>query len=723
MVGTFSAKSRPHGKGKSEPIACSAAHDWVIIATPATIDTLPTDTPLMDTLEAEFAAALALQRRGELAAAEAAYRRLLERHGAVPDAEHMLGLALHAQGRSDESLAWFERAESQRTGATLWSNHAAALLALGRGNEAAALCRQATRAAPEHVGSWLNLGLACEIERDYGEAMTALATALRLAPGHEAAMRALARCQLRTGDPAAALRILSAVPEHKDAAADLLRCEAWVDSANFAPAAALLQRLTAVESVRKEALLLQAKIATEQGSGNAALDLYRQVMQFDPENRAAIVRAALIHINRAETETGLEQMRGWLRTHPQDQSAASTYLVACDYSERFDPPALLAEHQRLRPQPASAEPWPGNWKPASTQRKLRIGWVSSAFSVGPIEIFFADVVRAFADVAPDIEHVLYAIGGESTSAPAAAAWAKNVRDLSRLSDRNALQAIRSDNLDILVDMVGRAAGNRLAIFAARAAPLQVGWHDQFYPSGIEAMDYLVTDRWLSPPGAEADFSEKLLRLPHGRMAYSPPPAGEPVPEGVMSRRFISLNRFSKINPAVVAVWAEVLRALPDWTMLLKARGGEDADLGFLIRGRFADHGVAGERIIIEGGGSYAQAMQAYNGAAIALDPFPFTGCSTTCDALWMGLPVITWPRQTIASRQSVALLEAAGKGAWIAKDAADYVAIAAKLAADVDGRSDWRMQAREVLRPAFCDPTRLARELLQALRAVALPRA
>jgi predicted O-linked N-acetylglucosamine transferase (SPINDLY family) len=670
----------------------------------------------MNTVESEFAAAMALQRHGDLAAAEGAYRRLLDQHGALPDAEHMLALSLHAQGRSEEALPWFERAERQRGGAMLWSNHAAALLALGRAAEAAALCRRATRAEPGHAGSWLNLGLACEIERNFGEAIAALGTASRLAPGNAAALRALARCRLRAGDAPGAFEALRALPEGKDAAADLIRCEAWIERADFASASQTLQRLAGVAAVRKDALLMQAKIATEQGRSNDALDLYDRVLATDAQNRAAIVRAALIHINRAETDAGLGQLRHWLDEHPGDQSAASNYLVACDYSERFDPETLLAEHRSLRPEPAPGEPWPGSWR--ARNGKLRIGWVSSAFSVGPIEIFFADVLRAFADVATDVEHVLYAIGGESTAAPPAASWAANVRDLSRLSDANALAAIRADGLDIAVDLVGRAAGNRLALFAARVAPVQVGWHDQFYPSGVDAIDYLVTDPWLSPTGAEAHFSEKLLRLPHGRLAYRPPPAQEPQLDGAASKRFISLNRFSKIGESVVDVWAAILRELPDWTLLLKARGGEDADLATLFHRRFAARGIAPERVTIEGGGSYAEAMQAYQGAAIALDPWPFTGCSTTCDALWMGLPVITWPRETIASRQSVSLLEAAGRPEWIARDAADYVAIAAKVAADEAGRRDWRLHARKHLRPAFCDARRLAQELATELRAL-----
>ena len=190
-------------------------------------------------------------------------------------------------------------------------------------------------------------------------------------------------------------------------------------------------------------------------------------------------------------------------------------------------------------------------------------------------------------------------------------------------------------------------------------------------------------------------------------------------QGVASQRLVSLNRFSKIGDSVVAVWSEILRALPAWTLMLKASGGDDRDLPTLFRTRFAAPGIAPERVEVEGSGTYAMAMHTYQNAAIALDPFPFTGCATTCDALWMGLPVITWPHETIASRQSASLLEAAGKPEWIAADADDYVAIAVRLALDDAARRDWRAQARQRLRPALCDARRLAQELIDALRAVA----
>ncbi|HEX3895897.1 MAG TPA: hypothetical protein VHW73_06780, partial [Rudaea sp.] len=134
---------------------------------------------------------------------------------------------------------------------------------------------------------------------------------------------------------------------------------------------------------------------------------------------------------------------------------------------------------------------------------------------------------------------------------------------------------------------------------------------------------------------------------------------------------------------------------------------------------FAKTGIDPDRVEIEGEGTYAQAMETYDRASIALDPFPFSGCSTTCDALWMGLPVVTWPRETIASRQTAAWLAMAGKLEWIAADAAAYVDIAVALARDEAARRTWRTEARDVLRPAIADSERFAREFIDAIRAVA----
>ncbi len=326
----------------------------------------------------------------------------------------MLALTLHAQGRSAEALPWFELASATRGGAVLWSNQAAALLAVGRVADAASIARRATESDRRHAGAWLNLGLASELQHNFGEAIATLKMALSLAPGSLVALRALVRCHLQITEYAAALAALAALPVGKDIAADLLRCEAWIGAGELAKASPLLERLTKTDDrAKKEALLLQGKIAADQGRSDQEFDLLRRVLKLDPDSRQAIIRTALLYINGADIDAGLKLLRDWLDVHPQDQLAANNYLIACGYSERFDGAALLAEHRRLQPVPTPAEPWPRGWS-GKTGKGLRIGWVASAFSVGVRSRFSSPMrLRAFGEIAPEIEHVLYAIGGES----------------------------------------------------------------------------------------------------------------------------------------------------------------------------------------------------------------------------------------------------------------------------------------------------------------------
>lgn len=667
------------------------------------------------TIEAAFAEAISLQRRGNLAGAEKAYRELLERHGAHADAEHMLGLTLHGQKRSAEALAWFERAEGRGGSPMLWSNHAAALIALGRTGEAISLCRRAAQANPQHFGAWLNLGIAGEAERNFSEAIAALEMALRIRPGDALATLALGRCQLRGGRPAAALQTLAAFAEGADPELDLVRIEAWIELGETASARSLLCRFAAEDPLRARALILHARIVEREHSDEAR-GLFEQALALDPENGDAGTRLAWLDISRGETEAGLQRLRDWLDRHPDDWNAVNVYLFACQNSPHIDAATLLAEHRRLQPVPASAPAWPGGW--SQRAGKLRLGWLTAHYASGLLRTYFQDVYRELIG-SGDVEHVFYALRDPAGNAATGVAWARDCRFVGDLGDDRLVERIRADGIDVLVDMVGRTKGNRLAALSARMAPVQVAWFDAISPSGIETMDYLITDPRLSPPGADAFFSEKLLRLAYGRLAYSPPAAPAPGMDGVVSKTFVSFNRFAKLNDTVVEVWARVLCELPDWTLRLKAEGGGDADFVAALQAHFNRYGVEPQRIAVEEFCSYPEAMQAYQAAAIALDPFPFSGCATTCDALWMGLPVVTLPGDTLASRQTASLLHVLGKDAWIASDADSYVSRTVALAHDEVARRDWRREARDRIAPALCDARQFADEMLRALRAVA----
>lgn len=653
-------------------------------------------------LASAASAAIAAHQRGDLARAEALYRELLERNGRLPDIEHMLGLLLHQLGRSSESLAWFERAAAKPS-PLLWSNHAAALLALGRGEDAERLARQVVTAQPGPGGGWLNLGLALELQRRYLDAGVALTSAVeRLPAPAAAARRALARCLLRSGRAGEVLPCLAPL-DPSDAAAVLLRAEAHLAQGDAAEAVRLLHAAPSPgghESAQRYFLLAEA--ARLQRDSARALALLERATTQDPEHREAQLRSALMQLHRGDVEPALRRFEAWLARHPDDKDAADAYLSGCHYSPRFDAAALHEAHRAHAPRPPVAvSPTLTRKTVASAARRLRIGWLSPRFCHSPVATFFLEPFRRMRERGT-FDHVLYSEGriAAEESRPfrdVAPTW----RETADLGDAPLAERISADGIDILVDLAGRSPRNRLPLFARRVAPVQVTWLEYFSTTGVDAMDFLIADPWLCPPGSDHAYSEQVLRLPYGRLCYTPPLPAPPRRRG--GNRLVSLNRFSKLNDAVVALWSQVLAALPDWSLHLKGEGGDDPDVTQALRQRFSAHGIAPDRLEFSGYSDIASAMEAYADAAIALDPFPFSGCITTYDALWAGLPIVTLPGDTFASRQTGALLEALGRPDWIARTAEDYVRIVCELAASPQARAAWEREAPARVQRTLCD--------------------
>ena len=657
-----------------------------------------------------FARALAVHRHGDAVAAEASYRSLYSQ-APHPRIAHMLALALHQQRRTDEALPWFERARA-RPSAAFHVNYASALLAVGHGAEAEAESRLALAAAPGHVGARLNLAMALEAQRRFDAAaaeFSALETAAEVA---ESARRGRVRCLLHRGRLEEARDAMAAADTADDPETALLRGEVGLESGHLDAAASALEVAAASETTRARAWLVQARLARRRCDSNTALELLERAASLDDQDHAATVQAALLLLERGEAALCLERLRIWLASHPRDAEVHSMYLRCAHYLPEFDAAQLLAAHRRW----AELHAPPAEFVAPRLRAEgepLRIGWLSPAFRNGPVQTFLVGTLRELAQRGLSY-NVLYNSNPrlEPSSATLRAAgdrW----EDVAALDDPALVRRIRDDGIDVLIDLAGHARNGRLAALARRAAPVQVTWLDSFGTTGIDAMDFVLTDVVSSPPGSESCFTERLLHLPRGRFCYTPPvPATRPNPD---ARRLISLNHFSKLNDAVIAVWAEILRALPGWTLHLKARGGDDAGAVDLMRNRFARHGVDRARIECSGYAPVPEALGAYRDAAIALDPFPFSGGANSCDALWMGLALVTWPRDTLVSRQGAALLHALDRSEWVARDAADYVAIVRGLAADTAGRRRWSEIAATRVAERLTDAPPFAADLIAAL--------
>jgi protein O-GlcNAc transferase len=329
-----------------------------------------------------------------------------------------------------------------------------------------------------------------------------------------------------------------------------------------------------------------------------------------------------------------------------------------------------------------------------SERRLKIGYVSGDFRQHPVGWLLANVLPSHDKAQVEI----FCYSNEPTSDDVTErlkASAHHWRDIDELSDEAVAAVVRADGIDILVDLSGHTSHNRLLMFARRPAPVQASWVGYPSTTGLSAMDYLVMDAATVPVGAEAWCSEAVVRLPHGRFCYAAPldaPAVAQRPEGPVT--FGSFNHVAKVGPDVVRLWARVLEAVPGSRLVLKWKSLNEPSARDQLMQAFAAQGIGAERLELREGSSHLDMLAEYGDIDIALDPFPYTGGITSAEALWMGVPVVTWPQDRIASRQTLAFLTELGLTDLVAASEDDYVRIAAELAADPGRRAELRATLR-----------------------------
>lgn len=329
-----------------------------------------------------------------------------------------------------------------------------------------------------------------------------------------------------------------------------------------------------------------------------------------------------------------------------------------------------------RPRPAAV---PLNGRP------LRVGYVSADFCQHTVGLFVKDVIKA---------HTPRAVAPFAYSAGPVQDWVTKelrqsceFRDVRAVDDPALAQLIRDDAIDVVVDLSGHTAGSRLTAFAYRPAAVMVSWLGYFATSGLRYMDAVVLDEWHAPPGMESQFVEPIIRLTSGRFCYQPVPWAPADPATPPFERtghitFGCFNNTAKLNAQVLDTWARILKAVPGARLVLKWRTFNDDAYRRKLTAEFASRGVTPDRLELRGPSFHADLLKEYADIDIALDPFPFTGGLTSCEALWMGIPVVTWPQSRVVSRQTFAFLSTIGLSELAAGSADDYVGIASALAQD-----------------------------------------
>ena len=363
--------------------------------------------------------------------------------------------------------------------------------------------------------------------------------------------------------------------------------------------------------------------------------------------------------------------------------------------------------------------WQGTFDP---DRPLRIGWVSGDLCIHPVGYFLDSILSALHQRHTELVHVAYSNHSKKDALSArlksyCSAW----HEVMGWSDEQLAAQIHTDQIDILIDLSGHTAHNRLPVFAWKPAPVQVTWLGYFATTGVAEIDYLIADPHTLPESEEAHFTESIWRLPETRLCFTPPTDNIPVnPLPSLTNGYVTFgcfNNLAKMNDSVVATWGRLLQALPTSRLFLKTKQLADATVREETLARFAAHGIAPERLTLEGPTPRADYLAAYQRIDIALDPFPYPGGTTTVEALWMGVPVLTLAGERFLARQGVGLLMNAGLPEWVASSVDDYVARAIAHAQDLPRLATLRDHLRaQLLTSPVCDAERFAGHFATALR-------
>jgi predicted O-linked N-acetylglucosamine transferase (SPINDLY family) len=631
----------------------------------------------------------ALKDQGKSEEAIASYRRALALKPDFADAHNNLGVALKDQGEQDEAIASYRKALALRPDfADAHNNLGVALKDQGKRDEAEACYRLALDFEPNLVSAQYNLGNVLKERGKLEEAVPAYRRALQLRPDLANAHNNLGNALRDQGKPEEAAacyrRVLALRPDLADAHNNL--GAALKDLGKLDEATSALRQALALRPAFAEAFGNLGNVLKEQGRLDEALVLYERALELKPDFAEA-------HSNLVMSQ------------HYQDRiSNAELLAAALRFGRRFE----------------EAAPARNFSNDGTGARRLRIGYVSGDFRRHPVGYFLAGVLAAHDPAAVEVFCYANQVKTDDMTLRLREA-ADHWRGVAGLSDADAAALVMKDGVDILIDLAGHTAKNRLPLFALRAAPVQVSWLGYFGTTGLGAMDYLLMDEWAAPAGAERWCAEALVRLPHGRFCYAPPDYAPEVADSPALRNghvtFGSFNNVVKIGPDVVRLWAAVLAAAARARLMLKWKSLDDENERRRLREAFTAAGVDPARLELRGFSPHREMLAEYGDIDVALDPFPFGGGLTSCEALWMGVPVVTLPGDRPASRQTVGFLDLLGLSDCVATSPADYVARCIALAADHLRLADLRRSIRaRMMASPLCDGPLFARALEAAYR-------
>ncbi len=606
-------------------------------------------------IQTEINRALEFHSAGDFVKAGDIYRRILKTNPHHPVALHLLGVIAHQNEDYETAIDLIGKAVAVADDyAEAHCNLGAAQRSHGEIAEAVESYRNAIRLKPDYATAHYNLAIALETLEDFDLAITSYQRSIDLEPGSHKSYFNLGAVQKNLGMP------------------------------------------------------------------DAAFASYKKALALKPDYAKAKNNLGDLSQSLGMLEDAVSYYHEALRIDPDYSDAHSNLLLAENYVLGNTAETLYQKHRewalQFAPRNDTQVTYPN---PPVPERTLNIGFVSGDLGRHPVGYFVVGLLKNLPR--HDVRVFCYSDRKEDDLTRQIKETTDQWRTIVGLSDNALLAQIRADKIDILIDLAGHTAKNRLLALTKKPAPIQVAWAGYAGTTGISQIDYLISDRYSTPVDEDAFYEETIVRMPDGWLCYTPPdyaPVVGPLPSTQTGHiTFASFCNPSKLNGEVIAVWSEILHAVSDAKLLIKYHNIDYPAFSARLTEAFKENGIDASRLILEGRAPHDQLLERYNAVDIALDPFPYSGGLTTYEALWMGVPVITVPGATFASRHTESHLATLGQTDFIARDKREYVKIATDLAHDPDRLRDLRSSLRDMMSQSpVCDTEKFALHFHSVLR-------
>lgn len=587
--------------------------------------------------------------------------------------------------------------------------------------EAERLYRAAIVADAGSAGAHMNLGNALGAQGSMAEALRAYERAVSIDPQHASAHYNLALALLDGGE-------LSRVEHHFREAIRLRPSfpEAWFGLALSLEARADANGAMAsyLEAVRlrpdyPEAHAALGVLYKSHGQLAAAMASYRQALISRPDYPTVIGDLGNVLQEQGELDAAIDHYRRALALQPDHAGGFGNLLFTLNYHPDLSAEQIFETYRHFdrsfaAPHRAAWREHPNDRNPV---RRLKVGYLSPDYCLHPVRHFLEPLLAQHDRNAVEVYAYSQTVKEDSATARYKQ-WVEHWLPTAGLSDDALAARIRADGIDILVDLAGHTAHNRLGVFARKPAPVSLSWLGFGYTTGVSAIDYLMTDQASAPEGSEHLFAEAPWRLPTPCYAFRPAEGMGEVGEPPFARHgfvtFGTLTRSVRINHRTIRVWAEVLRRVPRSRLVVDSRNYLDAEMRDALAARFAAHGIARERLEL---GAHSPPWDVLRGIDIGLDCFPHNSGTTLFETLYMGVPFVTLAGRPSVGRLGSSILQGLGRAEWIASTEEEYVEKLVALAADLPRLADLRSGLRSQMQASpLMDEPAFARKVEEAYR-------